>query len=56
MPCIVMKCDCRKNLSQGSMYQEETYGEGRRVFNETKSGDEKNRKYRCSVCGSEKGK
>ncbi len=42
----IMHCSCH------SEFQDETYGRGNRVFNETYSGT-KVSGYRCTVCGKE---
>lgn len=45
--CVVMKCENKKCTHE---FQDNRYGEGRRVFNQTlkKSGDK--HYYRCTVC------
>lgn len=44
---MILKCSCRHD------YQDNRYGKGRRVFNETSKGDANDRTYRCTVCSHE---
>lgn len=44
----IIKCTCK------SKFQDEQYGQGKRIGNLTKAGTEKSPVYRCTVCGKEK--
>lgn len=45
---MILKCTCKSD------YQDSKYGFGMRVHNEC--GTESSRKYRCSVCNTDRGK
>ncbi len=50
MGCFVSNCKCE------SIYQDEKYGKGQRVFNELpRSGKGDNGQGRCTICGATKG-
>lgn len=48
MATKVISCNCRHKA------QDEIYGVGRRVMNETKQAKGDRPTYRCTVCGAEK--
>lgn len=46
MPAKILSCTCKH------AYQDQTYGENKRVFCQTMANDKKT--YRCTVCSKEK--
>ena len=53
---MILSCfKCRGNQVGGAIYQDQKYGSGMRVHNQTANkGNVVN--YRCTVCGNERGK
>ena len=47
--CIIMKCSCKCE------FQDKEYGVGNRVFNKCVKGGKLDG-YRCTVCGTKKGR
>lgn len=47
--CKIMKCKCQ------SIYQDEIYGKGNRLWNPAGKGSDQGSKYRCTVCGNTTG-
>ena len=56
MATVIMRCNCTANKEgniSGAKSQDKLYGRGMRVHNTM--GDD-NQKFRCTVCGNERGK
>lgn len=51
MAAVILTCKCK------NAFQDKLYGSGKRVHNSgPKAGPNKTEGYRCTVCGSSKGK
>jgi len=48
---MILSCfRCRDNTGPGAKFQDEKYGTGMRVHNETASRVGTSRQYRCTIC------
>lgn len=54
MPAIILPCSCVgvAGNARGVEFQEQTYGDSNRVFNQIASVPPE-KKYRCTICGRE---
>jgi len=48
MATVILPCECRH------VFQDDYYGQGKRVHNRTRPKEVNRNYYRCTVCGKEK--